>query len=383
MTKPKKEKNTVNAVDGPVLAEIELSRIESNPWQPRGPTDPSDEEVQNLLNSIKAVGQKMPILVRSHPEKEGRFQLGDGAMRKFVQGKLGKKTIKAVIEPLTDRQMKILAIAANTFVRLRDADKEAGVYKLWESEFKTKSEDRKGRFTGEYSGLSDMETEIGISKQMISRYLQGYEARHKMMREAPKEVKEAVKTVSNFDMAAIATVAKESPKAAQQIAVARASDDAALRSKDVQEIVKTFKETPPMERAKIVEKMITEKRDLAKAIDAAKDASNVRVEKMRTDVLPAEERTKLAAKLSDEQDKKTREAETKLIKDAMISKEREDSKTLQEFIDLELRTQASASEMLWLRIVNIRNQNVKNEAIVKVRSIAKMWAEFAARFKEA
>jgi len=194
MTKPAKKKNADNQVISPELAEIELSRIESNPWQPRGPTDPSDEEVQNLLNSIKAVGQKMPILVRQHPEKSGRFQLGDGAMRKLIQGRLGKKTIKAVIEPLTDRQMKILAIAANTFVRLRDADKEAAVYKLWESEFKTDEEGRPGvRKDAVYTGLREMERETGIAQPLITRYLQGYEARHKMMREAPRAIKEAVK----------------------------------------------------------------------------------------------------------------------------------------------------------------------------------------------
>src|SRR5207249_2985010 len=83
----------------PVLREIELSKLDSNPWQPRA-TQPTDEELAELMNSIKAVGQKMPILVRPDPKREGRFQIGDGAMRRLVTGKLGMKTIMAMVQPL-------------------------------------------------------------------------------------------------------------------------------------------------------------------------------------------------------------------------------------------------------------------------------------------
>jgi len=106
----------------PEFAEIELNKIESNPWQPRK-TAPTDEEIADLMSSIKAVGQTSPIRVRPTPAKEGRFQVGDGSMRIQAMRALGLKTIRALIEPLSDKQMKILAIAANIFVKLRDSDK--------------------------------------------------------------------------------------------------------------------------------------------------------------------------------------------------------------------------------------------------------------------
>jgi hypothetical protein len=398
MVKPTTKGEAVAPSDSPTLAEIELSRIESNPWQPRT-TAPTDEELGALLNSIKAVGQKMPVLVRANPKKEKFFQLGDGAMRMLVQRKLKKKTIIAMVQPLTDRQMKILAIAANTFVRLQDSDKEAAVYKLWESEFKTEEEGRPGaRKDSEYTGIRDMERETGIGKDQIIRYLQSYEARKKIAAEDPrnKELKAAVEEVSTKDMAAIASVAKESPKIAQEIIKARTAESAPLRSKDVQEIVKAVKEAAPADKARVAEQIIFETRAEAKAIQEVKKATAERVEEIKADATSPEEKTKRAQKASSDRDEEDRRQELEAKQKAAIDREKLDGQQLQDFINLEtaaknwaMRTEANANETIFSRIANVRNQNVKRETISKVRAIAlvmkevaEKWAAFAAKFKE-
>ena len=396
MTKPTPKKEAVAPSDSPALAEIELKRIESNPWQPRT-TAPTDEELGDLLNSIKAVGQKMPILVRPSPKKENAYQVGDGAMRVLVQRKLGKKTITAMVQPLSDRQMKILAIAANTFVRLRDSDKESAVYKLWESEFKTEEEGQSGvRKDSEHTGIREMDRETGLGKDQILRYILGYETRNKISREASKETKAAVKDLSTKDMAALAPVARESPKLAQEIAVARTADDAPLKSKDVAEIARTYKEATPTERVKVTEQIITAKREEQKALQEVKKDTEKRVAEIRAETVAPEERAKRGEKAQSDRDEAVKKEEEDLKRKAAINQERLDGQQLQDFINLETaaknweqRTDANANDDLFRRIANVRNQNVKRETIGKIRAIAekmqtvaKKWSDFAARFKE-
>lgn len=388
-----KTKQTGDPITSPAFAEIELSRIDSNPWQPRA-TAPTDEELADLMNSVKAVGQRVPILVRPRPDKPGRYQVGDGMMRKLVAAKLGLKTVRAMVEQLTDKQMKILAIAANTFIRMRDSDKESAIYKLWESEYKTDEPDKRARKDTTYSGLREMERDTGIDHAMILRYLQGHETRNRIVQEAPKEVKAAVRELSNKDMAALAPVAKEAPKLAREIAAARGDDE--IRSRDVAEIVRTYKDATPAEKVRATEEIITAKREEAKAIQKARDATDARVAEIRSEAASPEERTKRAKNAEAEREEASKREEAELLRQAAITKEREDGKQLQDFINLEMaaknwvqRTEANTGEDIERRVKNVRNQNVARETVAKIRSIAgqneiaaRKWAEFAARFKE-
>lgn len=61
---------------------------------------------QELLASIREHGQQVPILVRPHPEKEGRYQIAYGRRRLKALAELGRK-VRAVIKPLTDQQLVV------------------------------------------------------------------------------------------------------------------------------------------------------------------------------------------------------------------------------------------------------------------------------------
>lgn len=386
MTKPKEVGRSLPTPALAELREIELSKIEAfeaKDW-PRNPRtiQPTEEEFEPLKNSIKAVGQKVPIRVRPHPDKPGKFQLADGAMRRRAVAELGKKTILAMVESLTNRQMKILSIVANTFIRLRDSDKEASVYKLWETEYKTEQPSSKGGPRDvEHTGLREMESETGMSRETVRGYLNAYEARVRIIHEAPREVKEATKAMSSKDMTAISSVAKESTKVAQQIVMARKDEDSPIKPRDVAEIVKAVKEAAPREKEKVAEQIIAAKRQEAKAVGEAKRAMEDRIAEIKADADSPEERKKRAETLRTTKDDAERREEMERLKKVAITKERLDADQLQTYIRLDQSTQVHTSEDIYERIVNVRNENVKKETVARIKSIAEKWTAFAARFK--
>jgi ParB family chromosome partitioning protein len=66
----------------------------------------SVEDHEGLVASIREHGQQVPILVRPHPEKEGRYQVVYGHRRLRAVSDLGKP-VRAVIKPLSDEQVVI------------------------------------------------------------------------------------------------------------------------------------------------------------------------------------------------------------------------------------------------------------------------------------
>ena len=66
----------------------------------------SDAAHQELLASIREHGQQVPILVRPHPDKEGRYQIAYGRRRLRALAELGSK-VRAVVKPLTDQQLVV------------------------------------------------------------------------------------------------------------------------------------------------------------------------------------------------------------------------------------------------------------------------------------
>lgn len=68
--------------------------------------DGSRESHAELLASIREHGQQVPILVRPHPAKEGRYQIAYGRRRLRVAAELGR-SIRAVVKSLTDDQLVV------------------------------------------------------------------------------------------------------------------------------------------------------------------------------------------------------------------------------------------------------------------------------------
>ena len=66
--------------------------------------DTKSGDFADLLNSVKGVGVQMPVLVRRHPEKKGKWDLRAGA-RRLAAARVAKlKTIPAIVRDLTDAE---------------------------------------------------------------------------------------------------------------------------------------------------------------------------------------------------------------------------------------------------------------------------------------
>lgn len=94
------------------------SVIEIDPFliDPGGMPDRLDSDVNedaDLTRSIAAYGQQVPVLVRPHPDTEGRFQIVYGRRRVLALRDLGQP-VKALVRDLDDRQLVLAQGQENT-----------------------------------------------------------------------------------------------------------------------------------------------------------------------------------------------------------------------------------------------------------------------------
>ena len=82
-------------------AEIEIDKIEPNPYQPR--TEFNQESIEELAASIKAIGLIQPITVR--PINGGRYQIISGERRYRASRMANLATIPAYIKETDDNGM--------------------------------------------------------------------------------------------------------------------------------------------------------------------------------------------------------------------------------------------------------------------------------------
>lgn len=94
---------------------LDPGKIDASPYRDRFESDgEATEEIENLAASIRAEGQKMPVLVRPHPKAEGRYQLAYGHRRLAAIRLLAAEsrtpadvTIRAYVRPLDDRELLV------------------------------------------------------------------------------------------------------------------------------------------------------------------------------------------------------------------------------------------------------------------------------------
>jgi len=89
---------------------VEIDDIEGNKWNPNSM---EAEFFEALTTEVKANGMPQPILVRPHPEKEGKFEIVDGEHRWKSSRIAGKKRIAVVVVPYTETEAKVRTLAMN------------------------------------------------------------------------------------------------------------------------------------------------------------------------------------------------------------------------------------------------------------------------------
>lgn len=91
------------------INEIDVNKIETNPWQPRSKFD--EEALQDLAESIKVQGIIQPITVRSL--NADTYQLISGERRLQASKRAGLDKIPAYIRTADDQQMLEMALIEN------------------------------------------------------------------------------------------------------------------------------------------------------------------------------------------------------------------------------------------------------------------------------
>lgn len=93
------------------ILEIDPHEIEAGGVRDRLEHD--DEDHARLMDSLREYGQQVPVLVRPHPEKEGRYQIVYGRRRVLALRDLGLP-VKALVRDLDDRSLVLAQGQENT-----------------------------------------------------------------------------------------------------------------------------------------------------------------------------------------------------------------------------------------------------------------------------
>lgn len=91
--------------DGQTIVEIDPSEIDSSFVKDRL-DDFAGQDFATLVESIRENGQILPVLVRPHPDKNGRYQLAFGHRRVAALRQIGRKA-KAFVRDLTDDELVV------------------------------------------------------------------------------------------------------------------------------------------------------------------------------------------------------------------------------------------------------------------------------------
>jgi len=159
-------------VTADAVNEIEISKIEANPFQPR--TIFKEEALEELANSIKELGIIQPITVRTL--EGGKFQLISGERRLRASQLAGLKKIPAFIRFADDQGMLEMALVENIQREDLDAIEVAISYKRLIEECKLTQENMSERVGKKRSTVSNYlrllklpaEIQLGIRDKQIS-----------------------------------------------------------------------------------------------------------------------------------------------------------------------------------------------------------------------
>lgn len=90
---------------GAAVVEIPADKLTGSFAQDR--LDDEGVEFTTLFQAIKESGQKSPILVRPHPDRQDHYQIAYGHRRAKILAKLGRP-VRAVVQNLTDEELVVI-----------------------------------------------------------------------------------------------------------------------------------------------------------------------------------------------------------------------------------------------------------------------------------
>lgn len=91
--------NSMRVLEGEVIVSLDPALLSASPFADRIASN--DEDFSALVSAIDQAGQSSPILVRPHPEIEGRFVIVYGHRRARAASQLGI-AVRAIVKPIED-----------------------------------------------------------------------------------------------------------------------------------------------------------------------------------------------------------------------------------------------------------------------------------------
>lgn len=132
---------------------LPLDVVEPDPEQPRKDINP--EALQELANSIAAMGVEQPINVRKHPEKPGHYMIISGERRWRASQLAGQTTIPAILREEMDLDDKRRRQLTENYHRESfNPVEEAEFLQRWLDELKAKEIANPNTVVAEALGLS-------------------------------------------------------------------------------------------------------------------------------------------------------------------------------------------------------------------------------------
>jgi len=127
-----------SARDESPLRSLKLSQIRANPYQPRQEFRP--EELADLEASLRVNGLLQPITVRPAPNGSG-YELIAGERRFRAASRLGWTEIPALVKPVDDKTLLVLAMIENLQRADLDPIEEADGYQRLADEFQLSNQE--------------------------------------------------------------------------------------------------------------------------------------------------------------------------------------------------------------------------------------------------
>lgn len=151
------------------IAIEEISDFPDHPFKVR-----MDEEMQNLVESVRQYGVLSPALVRTKPE--GGYEMVAGHRRKYASEMAEKRDIPCIVRELSDEEATILMVDSNLQREIILPSEKAFAYKMKLDAMKKQGQRTDltstpvGQKLGKYS-VEVLGEQVGESKSQVQRYI--------------------------------------------------------------------------------------------------------------------------------------------------------------------------------------------------------------------
>lgn len=153
----------------PKIFDIPLSEIDDFPGHPYRVLD--DEDMQNLMESIKDRGVITPAMVRK--KDDGRYEMISGHRRKHASERLGRETLRCEVVEVSRDEAIILMVDSNAQRSVILPCDKGRAYKMKLDAIKRQGQrtDLTSRPVGEKLSVAELAEDAGDSERQIHRYI--------------------------------------------------------------------------------------------------------------------------------------------------------------------------------------------------------------------